>query len=252
METVMSDILCAVCGEPWDAYGVHHGDMMAWEARLFKRGLGCPSCQGLAPDDLSPFRRLPGYTRSAREDLALESARSMNDNWDDPHSFEHLNDVLASAVTGESPTPKRIAWQPPERKLLWTCDGCKARAVRPLQFSLSEPNSDNEPEWEGGEKVHYRYGLAFARGDSLDKGECTEEPTHTIDGKHYCDLCAESCDECREVSIFSRSDLQGDSYDPGSSFQSGDWFGKAVCIDCSEKESDDEAQEREALEDEEE
>ena len=40
----MSDILCTVCGEPWDGYGVRHGDMTPAEARKFLAGQGCPSC----------------------------------------------------------------------------------------------------------------------------------------------------------------------------------------------------------------
>ena len=40
----MADISCAVCGEPWDAYGVRHGDMEDDEAELFLAGKGCPAC----------------------------------------------------------------------------------------------------------------------------------------------------------------------------------------------------------------
>lgn len=40
----MGDIYCAQCGEPWDAYGVRHGDMTTAEADKFRRGLGCPAC----------------------------------------------------------------------------------------------------------------------------------------------------------------------------------------------------------------
>jgi len=40
----MSDITCAVCSEPWDAYGVKHGDMESDEAVKFLAGKGCPSC----------------------------------------------------------------------------------------------------------------------------------------------------------------------------------------------------------------
>lgn len=40
----MSDIRCAICGEPWDAYGVRHGDMTPPEADLFLQGRGCPDC----------------------------------------------------------------------------------------------------------------------------------------------------------------------------------------------------------------
>lgn len=40
----MSDILCSICGEPWDAYGVRNGDMTPAEVRKFLSGQGCPSC----------------------------------------------------------------------------------------------------------------------------------------------------------------------------------------------------------------
>jgi len=43
------DIFCAKCAQPWDSYGitidVGHGDMTAAEARRFRRGEGCPSCE---------------------------------------------------------------------------------------------------------------------------------------------------------------------------------------------------------------
>lgn len=47
----MGDIHCRICGEPWDAYGVDNGDMTRLEAKLFKGGLGCPSCKGKKPRD---------------------------------------------------------------------------------------------------------------------------------------------------------------------------------------------------------
>lgn len=40
----MSDIYCAKCGEPWDAWGVRNGDMTEEEAKLFLKGMGCPAC----------------------------------------------------------------------------------------------------------------------------------------------------------------------------------------------------------------
>jgi len=40
------DIECALCGEPWDAWGVyHHEDMTQAEARRFLNGEGCPACK---------------------------------------------------------------------------------------------------------------------------------------------------------------------------------------------------------------
>lgn len=40
----MGDVYCAKCGEPWDAYGVFHGDMTEEEAKRFLNGEGCPCC----------------------------------------------------------------------------------------------------------------------------------------------------------------------------------------------------------------
>lgn len=254
----MSDILCRVCGEPWDAYGVHHGDMMAWEARLFKAGAGCPSCEGVPPE---------GETDEQREEREVESARTMFDAWDDPHSFEHVNNVLASSVTGHMPARK--AWKEPEREVVWTCAGCKAQAVKPLQFSLCEPNTGSNAwlEWANGERVHYMHymhGIAFARGDSLDSelhhdpeanngrgGTVRAAVAHglddaiTIAGNVYCDRCAGYCahHEC-DKPVFLRSDLEeGDPYAPGASFMSvGNigYYGDTLCVDCHELDSNPE------------
>jgi hypothetical protein len=38
------DVFCPVCGEPWDRYGIDHGDMTPEEASAFYRGEGCPAC----------------------------------------------------------------------------------------------------------------------------------------------------------------------------------------------------------------
>jgi hypothetical protein len=38
------DVYCAVCDEPWDRYGVTHGDMTSAEAAAFYQGEGCPAC----------------------------------------------------------------------------------------------------------------------------------------------------------------------------------------------------------------
>jgi hypothetical protein len=45
----MSDICCRKCGEPYDSYGITYsigdGDMTTEEARKFRAGQGCPSCE---------------------------------------------------------------------------------------------------------------------------------------------------------------------------------------------------------------
>jgi len=45
----MGDILCCVCGEPWDYYGLSHGDVTPSEKRMILKGRGCPCCKGVGP-----------------------------------------------------------------------------------------------------------------------------------------------------------------------------------------------------------
>ncbi len=40
------DLICNVCGEPWNSYGVSScEDMTALEKNKFMRGQGCPCCR---------------------------------------------------------------------------------------------------------------------------------------------------------------------------------------------------------------
>jgi hypothetical protein len=229
----MADILCAVCSEPWDAYGVHHGDMLAWEARLFKQGAGCPSCEGKAPD---------GADADA---TALSSAETMASAWDDPHSFPHYNAMLG--VADGAPLPVRPEWKEPDRAPVWTCAGCKAEAVRPWG-SLCEPNK--EPlEWNPGkgEKIHYAYGLPYRRGMHLDRNGPDETPHATIAGQTYCDACATQCDGpltvaegCAGYVLVHDEEL--DTYDTGKGFPGEDWHDGPRCLACYEHEQSERAQ----------
>jgi len=38
------NIHCQICNEPWDDYGLRHGDVAAWEADMIRAGNGCPCC----------------------------------------------------------------------------------------------------------------------------------------------------------------------------------------------------------------
>ncbi len=40
------DLYCRRCGEPWDTWGVHHGDMTQEEKSRFLKGADCPHCHG--------------------------------------------------------------------------------------------------------------------------------------------------------------------------------------------------------------
>ena len=67
----MSDIYCAKCGEPWDAYGVYHcDDMDASEKKQFLRGEGCPACgfgRKLEKQDKESI--LQGFLRAAESEI---------------------------------------------------------------------------------------------------------------------------------------------------------------------------------------
>ena len=49
------DLYCKRCGEPWDYYGVMHGDLTDEERERFRKGEGCPACYGKAVEK-KPFR----------------------------------------------------------------------------------------------------------------------------------------------------------------------------------------------------
>lgn len=49
------DLYCKRCGEPWDAYGVRHGDLTPEERDRFFAGKGCPCCYGKEIKE-PPFR----------------------------------------------------------------------------------------------------------------------------------------------------------------------------------------------------
>ncbi len=39
------DVICAQCGEPWEYYGIEHGDFEEEDIEPFFRGDNCPSCR---------------------------------------------------------------------------------------------------------------------------------------------------------------------------------------------------------------
>lgn len=41
----MGDIICKICGEPWDMYGLRHGDVKPDVADKILDGVGCPYCK---------------------------------------------------------------------------------------------------------------------------------------------------------------------------------------------------------------
>ena len=68
----MADIPCAICGEPWDAWGAWH-EFEAEEKRWFFRGDGCPGCRG-AEDNPATFVALRETPEGHA--LAMEAAKA--------------------------------------------------------------------------------------------------------------------------------------------------------------------------------
>ena len=63
----MGDITCNICGEPWDYWGIMHGDVTDAERDQILHGEGCPCCKGKRPDKV---------------DRTLDWMRSLDDGTD--------------------------------------------------------------------------------------------------------------------------------------------------------------------------
>lgn len=206
------DLICTICAEPWDAWGVNHGDMRRWEARLFKQGAGCPCCEGIKPSNMTEDESL----------AALQDRLLINPDEEGPSAG------LLALADGCAP-PK---WEAPPPTVLWQCAGCGVQVVSDPGNAYPDGDSgDTELEWRGGQRVHYRRGYARPYGERSSDEEPCSEPPFTIAEQPYCYGCASECGEC-DTPIFARSDLETDPYDPGYAFPREGR--RAVCCDCYE------------------
>lgn len=148
----MSDVYCLKCGEPWDYWGAQHGEMKAWEWDLFRKGAGCPSCEG---------RRDP--------------------NWE-PNKLEHfeLGD-LDPAERFEEPTAK---WGPPPNKVVWSCSECGLELAIPLSESVYDGSKRVDEPY-----VYQTGSFSGMRRDDIPKicPQCALQKTEGLQG-HTCHL----------------------------------------------------------------
>ena len=226
----MSDIRCVVCGEPWDSYGVNHGDMLAWEARLFRAGQGCPCCEGQAPEHAPRFETLSDFENGDECELARIEQRA--------------------AVEAGKP---RAEWKSPDPVLLWECDGCGLQVVRDESecwldgrevkgdsLAYHAPPKSQARQWYGSHPYTSR------------SADPTEAPAATIGESKICEFCLSHCAHCgAEVS----TQIQGDTYDPGwCASHEAHGFNEVFCIECHESgeldETDDETEDAEEDDDE--
>lgn len=207
----MSDVHCAVCSEPWDAYGVQHGDMELWEGDLFRQGSGCPSCAG--------------HASKQDRDKAIEQHlrdRVLDTAWDD--DVDPVGDALRAPP-----------WRRPADLTLWWCSCCRG--------TWRTSSDDGKPYWMAPGGTHY--GGRFGVGEEPAFRHTQSEQIEQVDGKmapvdveyHYCDRCAMVCDRCNETWITRCGELEGDSYDVigglGQSFPEDSGI-RSICVGCLE------------------
>ena len=202
----MSDIHCPVCGEPWDAYGVNHGDMLAWEAKLFKAGAGCPSCEGEAPEGTDV------------EACELEHAKNvvLDVADDDPHAYEIANRLGVLALSKDRP-----AWKRPEDMICWSCESCRA--------SVMLDADDNKTLYWISKKYKCDTLLERRWDEALiatAKNADHSAPLNlTINKTAYCPGCVEECGECGSLEFADNLILPQGHYGKD----------EAVCEDCYAK-----------------
>jgi len=194
------DIKCVVCGEPWDAYGVNHGDMEPWEAKLFKAGSGCPCCQGVG-------------------NFEPQTIEDVENGDDDP--------MLRINAWEDRQNGKAPKWEKPEPKVFWTCDGCGVQVIG--DPSLPEKHEDFlQYDTPIGAKCNQWYNShPFWRG--IPK----KEPAHIFGENKVCEFCLDHCDRCSEP-ICSTLDYD-DMYDEGHSFPHPYNYDRAICVNCLEE-----------------
>lgn len=153
------DIKCVVCGEPWDSYGVRHGDMLPWEADLFRKGAGCPCCEGQSN----------GFAPATLEDI---------ENGDE----DPMDRINAREDHEAGLAPK---WERPADPVHWECDACGVQAITDLDSGELEYHTPYKS------LASYR---GHHRGQTPEK-----EPCHTFEsGARVCDDCFKRCDHCGE------------------------------------------------------
>ena len=159
------DVMCIVCGEPWDQYHVMH-DMPKWQARLFNIGAGCPCCEGVGhPDD----------------DVFVEALSSRLINGSD--EGEAGGAIAALTEDHDLPRPK---WEQPKPKLKWECACCNCKIV------------DGYDYYDGFEEVQVECPKDMDIHSKMRREEMDLTPAGVEDGYQYCEECWVACDQCGE------------------------------------------------------
>jgi len=221
------DIYCIKCGEPWDAWGARNGDMAPWEYNLFRKGAGCPCCQG---EDNGFMPERLEHVEFGDEDPAIR--------------INQMEDKLDGLL------PK---WERPENPVFWTCEGCGVQVIGNLDYPK---DSDDYLEYHLPSNAP---GHKWYNSHPYHRGTPEKEPAHVFKheerhwiwveserskgaiqsyeaieiGQPVCEFCLSHCHECGEpvCSLLEHSDC----YDPGwCSTVEGYGYEDVFCIGCVE------------------
>lgn len=176
----MSDVLCRVCGEPWDVHHLKH-DAPAWVYALVLAGSGCESCEGEAPEN------------SNAEDIAEKSDRAFV--IDSPTDGDPLAE--RPAIAGDAPPP----WKRPENETVWQCENCTTRIVRDQDEREGATGAFSVEVTGNGNAQYYneRCLLGPARDSSFKTLESARDEI-SLNGSH-CALCAYKCRDCSRILV---------------------------------------------------
>lgn len=198
------DIYCIRCGEPWDAWGAQHGDMLEWEWQLFRAGAGCPACEGI--DN--------GFTPTRLEHVEMGD--------DDPGiRINQMDDKLDGCLP---------EWKRPDDKIFWTCGTCGVQVIGVVDY---------KPDHE--EYITYHLppgapGSQWYHSHAYDTGMPEKEPAHMFGDTPVCEFCLQHCGACG-APVCSLLET-GDVYDEGWCATPAEYINgmhsDVYCITCIE------------------
>ncbi len=200
----MADLRCAVCGEPYDAHGVRkdgQGDMFGWQADLFLKGAGCPSCEGEVDD------------RDPKAFETFSSALLCNGLDDYGHT--------TALATLPDKAPK---WQKPPDALVWECAGCRVKVTKDADYGDLTATGGRQGNWDYRDEEDPDFQPRVVEG---------------LDDKKFCHHCCTKCEDCSVPVLDDDVALKVDMVDSRAWQRPGKIRTSSLCETCYDKAVDD-------------